>query len=166
MADSFYTVLPSLQPTGTVLHSITGKAAFTRTLESGIGESHLSKYLSSTMDPLAIMVSLGNIEIGPFNITWPDIETVGDLVFATHLTLEKKAAEHGLNLSDHITISFFPRGTLSKIEIRTFRGSTLGFNTYLARKMGLLTDNGSVPADYVDCIGTTLWSFSKRALFV
>ena len=86
------------------------------------------------IDPLAIMVSLGNIETtyGPFNITVTSIETVGDLVFASHLTLEKKAAEHGLNLSDHITIRFFPRGTLSKVEIRTFRGSTLGFNAYLA----------------------------------
>ena len=76
------------------------------------------------IDPLAIMVSLGNIETGPFNITVTNIETVGDLVFATHLTVERNAAEHGLNLSDHITIRFFPRGTLSKIEIITFHGST------------------------------------------
>ena len=81
-----------------------------------------------------------------------NIETVGDHVFATHLTLEKKAAEHGLNLSYHITIRFFPRGTLSKIEIRTFGGSTLGFNAYLARKLGLLTDNSSVPVDYYDSV--------------
>ena len=47
---------------------------------------------------------------------------------------------------------FFPRGTLSKIEIRTFRGSTLGFNAYSARKLGLLTDNGSVPVDYYDSV--------------
>ena len=33
------------QPTGTVPHSITGEVALTRTLESGLGESHLSKYL-------------------------------------------------------------------------------------------------------------------------
>ena len=38
----------------------------------------------------------------------------------------------------------------SKIEIRTFRGSTLG--ACLARKLGLLTDNGSVLADYVDSV--------------
>ena len=31
--------------TGTVPNSITEKVAFTRTLESGLGESHLSKYL-------------------------------------------------------------------------------------------------------------------------
>ena len=38
----------------------------------------------------------------------------------------------------------------SKIEIRTFRGSTLG--ACLARKLGLPTDNGSVLADYVDSV--------------
>ena len=99
---------------------------------------------------MPIMVSLGNMEIGPFNITMTDtIKTMGDLVFATRLTVEKKAAEHGLNLSDHIR---FSRGTLSKIEIRTFGGSTLGFNAYLARKLGLLTDNGSIPVDYYDAV--------------
>ena len=77
---------------------------------------------------------------------------LGDLSFATRLTLEKNAAEHGLNLSDHITIRFFPRGTLSKIEIRTFLGSTLGFNAYLAQKLGLLTGNSSVPVDYYDSV--------------
>ena len=114
----------------------------------------LSTFAPPNIDPLAIMVSLGNImtTYGPFNITVTKIETVGDLVFATHLTLEKKAAEHGLNLSDHITIRFFPRGTLSKIGIRTFRKSTLGLNAYLARKLGLLTDNGSVPVDYYDSV--------------
>ena len=52
-----------------------------------------STFAPPTMNPLAIMVSLGNIEIGPFKITVTDtIKTLGDLVFATHLTLEKKAA--------------------------------------------------------------------------
>ena len=47
---------------------------------------------------------------------------------------------------------FFPADALSKFEIRTFRGSTLGFSAYLAQKLGLLTDNGSVPADYADSV--------------
>ena len=47
---------------------------------------------------------------------------------------------------------FFPADTLSKFEIRTFRGSTLCFSTYLAQKLGLLTDNGSVPAEYFDSV--------------
>ena len=124
-------------------------------MESGVDEAHLSKYLCSpNIDPLAIMVFLGNIETtyGSFNTTVTNIETVGDLVFASHLALEKKAAEHGLNLSDRITILFFPRGTLSKIEIRIFRGNTLGFNAYLVRKLGLLTANGTVPVDYYDYV--------------
>ena len=68
-----------------------------------------STFHPPNIDPWAIMVSLGNIETtyGPYNITVTSIETVGNLMFATHLTLEKKAAEDGLNLSDHITIRFF-----------------------------------------------------------
>ena len=38
------------------------------------------------------------------------------------------------------------------LQIRTFRGSTLGFNAFLARKLGLLTYNGSVPVDYYDSV--------------
>ena len=59
-----------------------------------------------------------------------------------------------MDLTCQITLSsvFLPRGILSKIEIRTFRGSTLGFKAYLARKLGLLTDNGSVPVDYYDSV--------------
>ena len=66
-----------------------------------------------------ILVSLGNSETmyGPFNITVKNIETVGDLI-------------DGLNLSDHISIRFLPRDTLSMVEIRTFRRSTLRLNAY------------------------------------
>ena len=116
-----------------------------------------STFAAPNIEPLAIMVSLGNIETtyGPFNITLTSIETVGDLMF-DDLTLEKKAAEHGLNLSDHITICFFSKGYTIvveiEVEIRTFRGSTLGFNAYLERKLGLLTDNSSVPVDYYDSV--------------
>ena len=61
---------------------------------------------------------------------------------------------------------FMPRGTLSKVEIRTFRGSTLGFNEYLARKLGLLTAASKWTIMTLWSIGTTLCSFCKRALFV
>ena len=161
MADSFYMLLPSNASLQTFpdnrpgLYRIRVPERLRLQGHWKVGLVNLifpSTFVRPIMDPLAIMVSLGNIEIGPFNITVTDIETVGDLVFATHLTLEKKAAEHGLNLSDHMTIGFFPRGTLSKVEIRTFRGSTLGFNAYLARKLGLLTDNGSVAAQYYDSV--------------
>ena len=55
---------------------------------------------------------------------------------------------YGVDLSNYIVI----RETNSKIEIQSFRGSTLGFNAYLARKLGLLTDNGSIPVDYYDAV--------------
>ena len=38
------------------------------------------------------------------------------------------------------------------IQTRRFRESTLGFNAYLARKLDLLTDNGSIPVDYYDAV--------------
>ena len=123
----------------------------------------------SNIDPLAIMVSLGNTDTtyGPFNMTVTIIETVGDLVFATHLALEKNAAEHGLNLSDHITILLFPRRTLSKIEIRTFRGSTLGFSAYLGQSWAFRQTTAASQWTIMTLwsIGTTMCSFCKRALF-
>ena len=48
--------------------------------------------------------------------------------------------------------SVFCQGVHSKVDIRTFRESSLGFNAYLSRKLGLLTDNGSVPVDYYDSV--------------
>ena len=68
---------------------------------------------------------------------------------ATVVTLSTMAVwRYGVELSNHIVI----RETNSKVEIQTFRGSTLGFNAYLARKLGLLTDNGSIPVDYYDAV--------------
>ena len=65
------------------------------------------------------------------------------------MTLSTMAVwRYEVDLSNHIVI----RETNSKIEIQTFRGSTLGFNAYLARKLGLLTDNGSIPVDYYDAV--------------
>ena len=90
----------------------------------------------------------------PFKITVTNpIETVGYLKDALQVTLENVAMWwRGLDLSNHITFLFFPADTLSKFEIRTFRGSTLGFSAYLAQKLSLKTDNDSVPADYVDSV--------------
>ena len=99
------------------------------------------------MDPLAAMVSMGNTEMDPFNIIV--IKTVGDLMDATVVSLSTMAVwRYEVDLSKHIVI----RQTNSKIEIQTFRGSTLGFNVYLARKLGLLTDNDSIPVDYYDTV--------------
>ena len=102
------------------------------------------------MDPLAAMVSMRNIETDPFNIIdATNIEAVVDLMDATVVTLSTMAIwRYGVDLSNHIVI----RETNSKVEIQTFRGSTLGFNAYLARKMGVLTDNGSIPVDYYDAV--------------
>ena len=164
MADSFYMVLPSNASLQTFpdnrpgLYRIRLPERLRLQGHWKVGLVNLifpRTFAPPTMEPLTIIVSLGNIEIGPFNITVTDtIKTVGDLVFATHLTLEKKAAEHGLNLSDNKTIRF-SRGALSKIEIRTLLESTLGFNAYLARKLGLLTDNGSIPVTYYDAVTFT-----------
>ena len=159
MADSFYMVLPSNVSLQTFpdkrpgLYRIRLPERLRLQGHWKVGLVNLifpSTFVPPTMDPLTVMVSLGNMEIGPFNITVTDtIKTMGDLVFATRLTLEKKKTEHGLNLSDHIR---FSRDTLWKIEIRTFGGSTLGFNEYLARKLGLLTDNGSISVVYYDAV--------------
>ena len=101
-----------------------------------------------------MVVSFENIEMDPFKIVVKNpIKTVGDLKDDIQLNLENVAMwQRGLDRSEHITFRFFQADTLSKFEIRTFRGSTLGFNAYLAQKLGLLTDNGSVPADYVDSV--------------
>ena len=68
-----------------------------------------STFSSPAIGRLGIMVSLGNIEMtyGSFDITVTSIETVDDLFDAIQTTLEKKATEHGLNLSDNISIRFF-----------------------------------------------------------
>ena len=127
-------------------------------------------FVPTTIDPLVIMISLGNSETtyGPFKIAVKSIEIVGDLFGATETTLEKKATEHCLKLSDHLSVCFLPRYTLSMVQIRTFRGSSLGFKAYSVRKLGLLTDNGSVSVAYYDFVvyRENLWSFYKRALFV
>ena len=114
-ADSFYMVLPSNASLQTFPDNRPGLYRI-RLPEMMHLQGHwkvglmnliFSNYLCpppppSNIDPLAIMVSLGNTETtyGPFNMTVTIIETVGDLVFATHLALEKNAAEHGLNLSN------------------------------------------------------------------
>ena len=113
-----------------------------------------SALASSTMDPLTMVVSFESIEMDPFKIVVTNtIKTVGDLKDDIQLYLETAAMwQRGLDLSEHITFRFFQADTLSKFEIRTFRGSTLGSSAYLAQKLGLLTDNGSVPAKYYDSV--------------
>ena len=107
-------------------------------------------FTSPNMDPLAAMVSMGNTETDPFNIIdATNIKTVGDLLDATVVTLSTMAIwRYEVDLSNHIVIG----ETNSKIEIQTFRGRTLSFKSYLARKLGLLTDNGSIPVDYYDAV--------------
>ena len=159
MTDSFYMVLPSNASLQTFpgnrpgLYRIRLPERLRLQGHWKVGLVNLifpSTFAPPNMDPLAAMVSMGNIETDPFIIIDAgNIKTVGDLMDATQVTLSTMAVwRYEVDLSNHIVI----RETNSKIEIQTFRGSTLGFNTYLARKLGLLTDNGSIPVDYYDAV--------------
>ena len=159
MTDSFYMVLPSNASLQTFpdnrpgLYRIRLPERLRLQGHWKVGLVNLifpSTFAPPNMDPLAAMVSMGNTETDPFNIIDAgNIKTVGDLMDATQVTLSTMAVwRYKVDLSNHIVI----RETNSKIEIQTFRESTLGFNAYLARKLGLLTDNGSIPVDYYDAV--------------
>ena len=159
MTDSFYMVLPSNASLQTFpgnrpgLYRIRLPERLRLQGHWKVGLVNLifpSTFAPPNMDPLAAMVSMGNTETDPFNIIdATNIKTVGELMDATVVTLSTMAVwRYKVDLSNHIVI----RETNSKIEIQTFRGSTLGFNAYLARKLGLLTDNGSIPVDYYDAV--------------
>ena len=159
MTDSFYMVLPSNASLQTFpdnrpgLYRIRLPERLRLQGHWKVGLVNLifpSTFAPANMNPLAAMVSMGNTETDPFIIIDAgNIKTVGDLMDATQVTLSTMAVwRYEVDLSNHIVI----RETNSKIEIQTFRGSTLGFNTYLARKLGLLTDNGSIPVDYYDAV--------------
>ena len=159
MTDSFYMVLPSNASLQTFpgnrpgLYRIRLPERLRLQGHWKVGLVNLifpSTFAPPNMNPLAAMVSMGNTETDPFIIIDAgNIKTVGDLMDATQVTLSTVAVwRYKVELSNHIVIC----ETNSKIEIQTFRGSTLGFNTYLARKLGLLTDNGSIPVDYYDAV--------------
>ena len=137
------------------------------TLERGVDESHLSHYLCppplTNIDLLAIMVSLETLR-RRMDLSTSRRRT--SRLWAISFDPREKSRRTWTQPVRSHHHPFIPRGTLSKVEIRTFRGSTLGFNEYLARKLGLLTAASKWTIMTLWSIGTTLCSFCKRALFV
>ena len=153
MADSFYMVLPSHASNQTFPDNRPGlyriqlpeMMHLKGPWKVGLMNLTFPSTFAPSHGPLTIKVSLGdNKNLGTLNLAVKGIvETVWDLFEAMKKTLEKRASDLGLTLSDHMTFLY-----TSTVQIRTFRGSMLGFNAYLARKLGLLTDNHSIPITY------------------